>query len=175
MGEGNPAEGLGLLVDEWQTREEVLASGGCQRGDRLETVLRTARSAFRFIRRHTDQGGLIDRNRYEGIISMLDRIARFEEFSLAEYTYELEGATPGIRLWLEGSDQDRRVSLILFPDVRQWRLDWQERRIRTLLLSLVLFSGGLRPEPGPGLEGYFPDRADWRECLFRALYLPLTI
>jgi hypothetical protein len=163
------------LLAGWPGPDDSSPLAGTDPQGQLESILLAAASAFRFIRENTNQGRLIDRNRYGAIISMLDTITGFTTFSLAEYTYELEGSTPGVRLWLEGRAGQRRVALVFFPDVRQWRVDWRDRKISLELLSLDLSPEGIAGRPGPEMEEICPAGEDWPRSLFRGLFLPLTL
>lgn len=173
MGGTEKPDWAGDLMRRWSAGRGSPPGPGPEPGQRLEAILAAARSAFAFLGQNTG-ADLTDRNKYQAMFSIMDRILEFESFSLAEYTYDLGRSAPGVRLWLEGGEGERVVRVILFPDVRQWRVDWEGRKISRLLLSLALAPEGITPAPGPGEAGLFPDGADWPEALFLALGLPLA-
>ena len=160
------------LLERWLAERAGPSEPGPEPWEQLAALLAEARSAFAFIRENSGVD-LIDRNKYAAMLSIMDKILEFESFSLAEYTYDLGRSAPGVRLWLEGRAAERVVRLIMFPDVRQWRVDWDGRKISTLLLSLTLSPQGLSARPGPETAGLFPDGADWRAALFLGLCRPL--
>ena len=110
-----------------------------------------------------DRGTALDRNKYDFALSMIDRILSFDEWVLAEYTYELaSGARPGIRLALEVGAVGRQVSVMLFEDTRRWRIDDDGRKVSYELLTLLL--GPAAPAPHVAVESlcYFDSSWDWR-------------
>jgi hypothetical protein len=121
------------------------------------------------------EAGVRDRNRYSSILAMLDRIAEFQSFSLAEYVYHLPGGRPGARLLLEEKDWARRLTVIFFENIGQWQVDWQGRRISYELLAFDLEGPEPRPLVAPEAAEYFQDGWSWEEHLQEALCLPVRL
>ncbi len=119
---------------------------------------------------------MIDRNKYDFVASRLAEIVQHQGFSLAEYTYRLpDGRSPGVRVWLDERHWQRLVSLILFPDVTQWRVDHQGRKEQQELLALHLDQAEPAAVPPPALSQHFQVAWSWQECLTQALALPLLM
>lgn len=115
-----------------------------------------------------------DLNNYDFVAFRLDDLLRFEEFSLAEYSFVLgRGQRPGIRLLVQQGETAARVAVVLFEDVVQWRVDDQGRKISVELMSLDL--SGPRPEAvlPESARDLFPAGADWRGQLTEAFGLPV--
>lgn len=139
----------------------------------LAAILAQAQATAVALNAELVDGSAEDRNHYGYLAQNLERIAQFQSFSLAEYTFHLkDGRNPGVRLWLEDERWQRRVQVLLFPEVGRWQVDAQGRKITRRLLTLWLEDGGPRPEPGPGLQGHFPAGEAWPLALARALCLP---
>lgn len=119
---------------------------------------------------------LDDRNKYEFILEGLGRFLGFQEFSLAEYTYQLPGQQhPGLRLLLEESQWRRRVAVLMFEDVRLWRVDQAGGKVSHLLLLLAPGPQGLEPLVDPGCAEYFQPQWDWARALRQAMCLPVLL
>jgi hypothetical protein len=113
-----------------------------------------------------------DRNRYQELAGRLPELMAFEEFSLAEYTLDLPAQSPGVRLWHQRRGGSR-ITLVMFPDVRVWRVDAAGRKESQVLLTLWLEPEGPRPEPpATAPAGPAPAR-EWRTELTDALCLPV--
>lgn len=117
-----------------------------------------------------------DRNKYAFMLENLPRLWGFQSFSLAEYTYDLPGGThPGLRLWLEETDWRRRVAVLMFEDVRIWRLDAGGGKYSHELLVLHLGPEGLRPAWDAAAAAWYDPAWGWRRALRQALCLPLLL
>ncbi|BEQ16734.1 hypothetical protein [Desulfoferula mesophila] len=140
----------------------------------LAAILAQARAAAAALSAELGPGALDDRNHYDYLAANLAKIAGFQSFSLAEYAYHLpDGRNPGVRLWLEERRWQRRVEVLLFPEVGRWQVDAAGRKVNRLLLTLWPQGDAPRPEPGPGLEGHYPAGETWSVALVRALCLPV--
>jgi hypothetical protein len=140
----------------------------------LAAILSQARATFSAIGAELGPGSLDDRNHYDYLAQNLAKIAGFQSFSLAEYVYHLgDGRNPGVRLWLEERRWQRRVEVLLFPEVGRWQVDAAGRKVTRLLLTLWPQGEAVRPEPGPGLGGRYPAGEAWPAALVRALCLPV--
>lgn len=143
--------------------------------EQLAAVLASARAVVAALNALLPGDGVEDRNKYEHLAAMLGRIAQFQSFALAEYTYHLpDGRRPGVRLWLEEESWRRRVKVLLFHDVGRWRADPEGRKLSRELLSLDLGDGGVAPVLAPGLAAWFSPAWGWAECLAMALCLAAT-
>jgi len=123
-----------------------------------------------------DDGEVVDRNKYDFVLSIIDRILSFDDWVLAEYTYELaSGAHPGIRLQLEMGPVGRQVAVLLFEDTRRWQLDEAGRKVSYQLLALLVD----QPQPVVHVTAdsaeYFDAAWDWRRHLREALCLPVRL
>ncbi|MCB2193587.1 MAG: hypothetical protein KQI62_18580 [Deltaproteobacteria bacterium] len=138
----------------------------------LAAILARARATVAALNAELAGGTVEDLNHYDYLVQNLPRLAGFESFSLAEYTYHLaDGRNPGVRLWLEEKSWRRRVKVLLFPEVGRWQVDAQGRKITRLLLTLELEGEAPRPVPAADIEGYFHSQEGWATALSRALCL----
>jgi hypothetical protein len=165
---------------DWRDRLDAWLSGQApaltspEVKDRILAVLDQARLAVRGINATLDQVEVKDLNKYEFLASRLDDLLGFEEFSLAEYTYVLGGGKkPGIRLLVRQGDLGTRISILLFEDVVQWRVDHEGRKISAELMSLDLSGPELEAIWPESARDLFPAQADWRGRLTEALSLPV--
>ncbi len=140
-------------------------------------VLAQARLLARGISATLEGAGLRDRNKYDFLGENLERFLGFQEFSLAEYTYELPGGGhPGLRLFLEERQWVRRVAVLMFEDVRLWRVDNQGGKVSHQLLLLELGPAGIVPRVDPQSGGeYYQPGWDWARALRQALCLPVLL
>lgn len=116
----------------------------------LAAILAQARAAAAALSAELGPGALDDRNHYDYLAANLAKIAGFQSFSLAEYAYHLpDGRNPGVRLWLEERRWQRRVEVLLFPEVGRWQVDAAGRKVNRLLLTL--WPQGDAPAPSPAL------------------------
>lgn len=117
-----------------------------------------------------------DRNKYDFMFESLPRLWGFQSFSLAEYTYALPGGGhPGLRLWLEEADWRRRVAVLMFEDVRLWRLDAGGGKFSHELLVLHLEAHRVRPAWDPAANEWYDPAWGWRRALRQALCLPVRL
>ncbi|MCF8033893.1 MAG: hypothetical protein K9K66_16830 [Desulfarculaceae bacterium] len=140
--------------------------------EQLAAVLARARAVVAALDALLPGDGIDDLNKYEHLAGMLERIARFQSFALAEYTYHLAGGgQPGVRLWLEEAEWRRRIKVLFFPQVGRWQADGQGRMLSRELLGLTLEPGGIAPLLAPELGSWFSPAWGWEECLAMALCL----
>jgi len=87
---------------------------------------------------------VVDHTKYEFMEERLAQLLTFDDFSLVEVSFPLPGGSrPGIRLWLDGPADRRRIRLIFFEDVVQWRIDYSGEKVSTTLLTLKLGPEGI--------------------------------
>ncbi len=138
----------------------------------LAAILALARGAAAALNACLPGASLDDKNKYAHLGSMLERIASFQSFSLAEYSYHLpDGRRPGVRLWLEEERWRRYVRVLLFAEVGRWRADAAGRLASRELISLELGEKGPSPILAPHLNRFFPAAWGWEQCLTMALCL----
>lgn len=107
-----------------------------------------------------------DRNKYGFLLENLERFLGFQEFSLAEYTYALPGGGyPGLRLFLEEDQWTRRVAVLMFEDVHQWRVDDQGDKVSHQLLLLELGPQGIRQRVAAQSGEYYQPEWGWARAL----------
>jgi hypothetical protein len=141
--------------------------------DQAAMFLGLAREATAALTEAAPSVEVVDKNKYDGVLSMMDRIMDLDGFSLAEYTYRLpDGRSPGLRLYLEKSGDGRRLSFIFFEDVVNWRVDAQGRQVGYQLLGVQLGPSGPAAEIADESRGYFPQPGDFLDCFLRAVLLP---
>jgi len=121
-------------------------------------------------------GGVVvmDHNKYENLAAILDQILAMDSFSLAEYAYDLpHDKHPGLRLWYESAGS--LVTVVLFEDVRQWRVDADGQKISWPALHLDLSGGQPAPALPKGAESFFAAGQGWRGALTDAMCLPVRL
>ncbi|MFH1033320.1 MAG: hypothetical protein V1806_02340 [Pseudomonadota bacterium] len=170
----------------WQERLEVWLADqpalptppwpGASLPGQVALILAQARLLARAIAASLEGVGLTDRNKYDFILEELERFLGFQEFSLAEYTYELPGGRhPGLRLLLEEEQWTRRVAVLWFEDVRLWRVDERGGKVSHQLLLLELGPAGIQPRVDPVSHEYYQPSWGWARCLRQALCLPVLL
>ena len=138
----------------------------------LAAILAQARAVAAALNGLLAPGKVDDRNKYDYLLANLDRLATFQSFSLAEYTYHLaDGQRPGVRLWLEEHDWQQVVRVLWFPAVGRWQADQQGRLLCRELLLLSLEPSGPAPLPLPELGRCFHSAWGWAHSLTMALCL----
>jgi hypothetical protein len=135
-------------------------------------VLAQARLAARGLDATQPRAQVADRNRYDHLAGRLEELLAFAEFSLAEYTIHLPAQSPGVRLWYQRAG-GARITLVMFPDVRVWRVDAAGRKKSETLLTLWLEQDGPVPEPPATTPAGPQPGRDWRWELVDALCLPV--
>lgn len=143
---------------------------------RIVDVLGVAACTAQAVNECLVHGSVVDRNKYDFGLSMIERVLAFEQWVLAEYSYLLPGgARPGVRLLLEVGPVGRQIAVVLFEDTRRWRVDAAGHKIAYELLTLLLD----QPEPVPHVAAesaeYFVTTWDWRQHLREALCLPVRL
>ncbi|MBW2527433.1 MAG: hypothetical protein JRI23_24840 [Deltaproteobacteria bacterium] len=142
----------------------------------VRSVLAEARRAAAAIAQVIPNGALLDRNKYDFVLSMLQRLLSFDDFVLGEYTYELaDGGRPGIRLQLELGPTGHQVAVILFEDVRRWQVDGQGHKVSYQLLELLLGPEGIVVHVADESREYYQPDWGWRAHLREAMCLPLRL
>ncbi|MCB2225688.1 MAG: hypothetical protein KQH53_03340 [Desulfarculaceae bacterium] len=151
------------------------APGGDPLLGQLAAILAQARAVVAALEPLLPGGGVDDLNKYEHLAAMLERIAQFQSFSLAEYTFRLPGGRrPGVRLWLEEAQWQRRVKVLLFHDVGRWQADAEGRKLSRELLTLELGEDGAAPLIPAGLAAWYSPAWAWAECLAMSLCLAVA-
>lgn len=151
------------------------APGGDPLVEQLAGVLAQARAVVAALGALLPGDGVDDLNKYDFLAGMLERVAQFQSFSLAEYTYHLPGGRrPGVRLWLEEAQWQRRVGVLLFHDVGRWQADPEGRKLSREILSLELGQGGIAPVAPAKLAAWFSPAWGWAECLAMSLCLAVA-
>lgn len=116
------------MTDEASTIEE-----------QIRNVLVLTRALVRGIVETHEHLQVIDHTKYDFIEERLDTLVSFEEFSLAEVSFQLgDKQRPGVRLWLDGPADRRRLRLIFFEDVVKWRVDRAGEKVSTTLVAFEL-------------------------------------
>jgi len=157
------------------------ASGAASRGQpRLPRQIRAVMGQARQIAEAVDtclpSDAVLDKNKYDFVLSMLPQILSFDDFVLCEYTYALAGgARPGIRLLLELGPAGRQISVVLFEDVRRWQVDRSGQKVSYQLLALLLDREEITPHVASESAEYFEPAWDWRQHLCEALCVPLRL
>lgn len=142
----------------------------------LAAVLEEAERIARAIEATLPNGGLVDKNKYDFVRTMLPRIVDFEDFVIGEYTYELPGrARPGIRLLSEVGAAGRQVAVMMFEDVRRWQVDPQGHKVAYQLLALLLDREPITPHVAAESSSYYTTCTGWRQHLREALCLPVHL
>lgn len=121
-------------------------------------------------------GSLRDRNPYERLWTLMDSILEHQSYSLAEYAYGLpQNRHPGIRLFMEEHQGQRRVAVLFFEDVTAWRVDEAGRKVMYELLFLNLDQTRIEPAPPAEAKAYYKPEWAWRACLTEAMCLPIRL
>jgi hypothetical protein len=139
-------------------------------------VLAHARQTIAGINATFPGGKILDLNKYDHLASILDKVLAMESLSLAEYTYNLPGdKNPGIRLWYESSAGQPQITLLLFEDVHEWRVDLSGKKVSWQILRLYLSSEQPLPDLPGGAKRFFTPGQGWRNMLNDALSLPMRL
>ena len=167
-------------LDEWLAGERPRRSDPTEAGDavaqQILDLVHEARFVVEALNATIGGASVIDKNKYDFVLSMLGRIITFDEFVLAEYPYELaKGRRPGVRVLLDNSPDRPRIVLVFFEDTRIWRVDRQERRVSYELISFELGEGGPTPRFADESAEYFAEVTSWRVHLREGLCLPILL
>ncbi len=143
----------------------------------LRAFLEELSEALRELGREVPQLTVAMKKRPDQILSMLPRILPFEQMSFLELQYAAAGTSkkrPGIRFWLEGPPQEKRLRAILFRDTRVWDVSYDLQKLYTELGSFILQHGEIVPHPAAALSGTAATDTDWKVLLRAVLRAPLA-
>ena len=121
---------------------------------------------------------IASKQRPEQLLSMLPRMLPFRQMSLLELRYTLPGTSrkPGIRFWLEGPEEDKRIRAVFFTDTVIWNVDHDLRKQQDELGSLYLRGTDIEARP-PATHGQPPGgdaHRTWNDALRDMLLYPLS-
>lgn len=142
----------------------------------LRDFLQETTGALAELEREVPQLAVSIKKRPEAILSMLARVLSFQQISFLEITYSLPGEAgkrPGIRFWLEGPLQEKRLRAILFGDTRVWDVSYGLEKLYTELASFYLEDGEIVAHPAAALGAKGSAGPDWRVLLRDVLSAPL--
>ena len=143
----------------------------------LVRIMRHARLTAQGINETLGQfGSLRDRNPYDRLWTVMDSVLEHQSYSLAEFAYVLpQNRHPGIRLFMEEHEGQRRAAVLFFEDVTMWRVDEAGRKVMYELLFLNLDQTRIIPEPPLEAQTYYKPDWTWRACLTEAMCLPIQL
>jgi len=166
-------------LDQWLTDRQprkLTAEADDPVGRQIIALVQEARFVVEAINATAERVEVIDKNKYDHVLSLLDRLVTFDEFVLAEYTYDLwRRHRPGIRLLLENDAARHRLVLVFFEDTRFWPTDGEQRRIAYELMSFELGGGEPAARVADESAEYFQADWSWRQALREGLCLPLLL
>jgi len=141
----------------------------------LRGFLEEAFSTLERLRQDVPGVSCAAKKRPEEILSMLLQMLRFEQISLLEVHYIIPGTRkrPGIRFWLEGPQNVKRLRAVLFEDTVIWNVSYRLERLYTELGTFRLEEGGIVAQPAQALAGRLAPDPDWKACLRAVLRAPL--
>jgi hypothetical protein len=142
----------------------------------LEAFLQEVSAALTELQQDVPQLTASMKKRPDQLLSMLPRILPFEQMSFLEIQYSLPGTAgkrPGIRFWLEGAKNEKRLRAILFEDTRVWDVSYDLEKLHTELGTFFLQGSEIIARPAAALSGKKAAGSDWRGFLRTLLRVPI--